>query len=83
MQNLRQKRKSALATLQDQRDRLTAEHDETQDLANILYAQIRNNAELTRRIHCGEDPDVILLEMLTAYWSPAYRAPGQGLLAFS
>jgi hypothetical protein len=78
MQSLEQKRKSALATLQSQRDRLMAEHDEAQDLVNV-----RNNAELTQRIRSGEDPDVILLEMLTVDWSSAYRAPGQGLLAFN
>ena len=49
MQSLEQKRRSALATLHDQRDRLVAEHDEAQDRANILYAQLRNNAELTQR----------------------------------
>jgi hypothetical protein len=83
MQSLEQKRKSALATLQSQRDRLMAEHDEAQDLVNVLYAQLRNNAELTQRIRSGEDPDVILLEMLTVDWSSAYRAPGQGLLPFN
>ncbi|WP_159013459.1 hypothetical protein [Acidisoma sp. S159] len=83
MQSLGQKRKSALATLQYQRDQLSAEHDEAQDRANILFAQLRNNAELTQRIRSGEDPDAILLEMLAVDWSPAYRAPGQGLLAFT
>ena len=83
MQSLEQKRRSALATLQDQRDRLVAEHDEAQDRANILYAQLRSNAELTQRIRSGEDPDAILLEMLSVDWAPAYRAPGQGLLVFS
>ncbi|WP_158805789.1 hypothetical protein [Acidisoma sp. L85] len=83
MQSLEQKRKSALATLQYQRDQLTAEHDEAQDRANILFAQLRNNAELTKRIRSGEDPDAILLEMLEVDWSPVYRAPGQGLLAFT
>jgi hypothetical protein len=50
MQSLEQKRKGALATLQHQRDRFMADHDEAQDLANVLYAQLRNNAELTQRI---------------------------------
>jgi hypothetical protein len=60
-----------------------AEHDEAQDIANVLYAQIRNNAELTQRIRSGEDPDAILLEMLKVDWSRAYRALGQGLLALT
>jgi hypothetical protein len=83
MQCLEQKRKSALATLQSRRDRLVAEHDEAQDRANLLYAQLRNNAELTQRIRSGEDPDAILLEMLPVDWAPSYRVPGQGLLAFT
>ena len=83
MQSLEQKRKSALSTLQYQRDQLTAEHDQAQDRANILFAQLRNNAELTQRIRSGEDPDAILLEMLPVDWAPSYRAPGQGLLAFT
>jgi hypothetical protein len=83
MQSLEQKRKSALATLQHQRGRLIAEHDEAQDLANVLYAQLQNNAKLTQRIRSGEDPDGILLESLSVDWSPAHRAPGQGLLIFS
>ena len=83
MQSLEQKHRSALATLPYQGGRLTAEHDEAQDNANLLFAQLRNNAELTQRVGSGEDPDAILLEMLAVDWSAAYRASGQGLLAFS
>jgi hypothetical protein len=59
MQRLEKKRKSARATLQYQRDHITAEHDEAPDRANILFAQLRNQRRADREDTFRRGPEIL------------------------